>query len=197
MKRACIMLAGLACIMASTLQPALAADVMQGTVALGGGFNASATFLDTDDGYPGDMGEERILAGSLRLGYLFADNFEFGFRLMAEARKGEDQTGSYESTDFVFGPMVRVHLPLSNEINALLGTGMGYGFFDRDYEAAGAKDVDADGWMIMVEGGFEYFFSDAVALEFVVELGQRELEQDNQDYDRTFIRPVLGLSVYF
>ncbi len=197
MKRACIMLAGLACIMVSTLQPALAADVMQGTVALGGGFNASATFLDTDDGYPGDMGEERILAGNLRLGYLFADNFEFGARLMAEGRKGEIQGDGYSSTDVVFGPMVRVHLPLSNDVNMLLGTGLGYGFYNVDYEAAGAEDVDADGWMIMVEGGFEYFFSDAVALEMIVELGQRELEQGNNDYDRTFIRPSLGLSVYF
>lgn len=196
MKRACSVLAGLACLIAASVQPALAADVLQGTVALGGGFGGSVSFLETDDGYPAGQ-EERVVNGNMRLGYLFADNFEFGARFTFEQRSYEetDTNEGFDTTDFVFGPMVRVHLPLSNEVNVLLGTGMGYGFYTVDRDEG--EDVDADGWMLMVEGGLEYFFNDAVAAELGVELGLRELEEDNKDYDRSFIRPFLGLSVYF
>jgi hypothetical protein len=175
---------------------AVASDLRPGNLKLSGSTHLefSSNETDLEDGDEGDV--TQIAAGTS--GYWFlTPNVGVGASLDYVRQSEDDALGDVTVTQYIVGPAVAFHLPVS-ERAALFGeAGIGLARMSVDFGGdLGSEDFDGDGWGIFGRGGVAFFVARAVSLDAALFFERTEWDPDGRDVTFNTLGLNLGISVY-
>ncbi len=156
-----------------------AADIEQGTFSIGG--TSNLLFRQDESSIYEKMKE---VSFNVEAGYFFFKNWEFGIDSEIRFIKYED---SDDSQLYSLSPFISRYFSLNRTSNLYLRFGAKYGYAEYDYDF-----FNSDTYLTGIFGklGYEYFLTDAIALDFGILAGRywynekwEAPQTENTDYD--------------
>lgn len=212
-----IQLTLLSCFFAAAVfaQPTSRGSFMIGT---GGGYATTHSTIDvrSDAGnFSGDIGTSRQFSASPGIGYFFVRNMSLGIGMNYIASQNEARTDYLDpnatiqkstNSDLLFGPFLRIFLPVSEDQAFFLGSLFGFGSsIDEFNNGTDVQHIDNRLLTWSVGPGFTIFAHNGIALETMFTYNYA---RSNSDIDllgtRRTTRTVteafnlsIGMQVYF
>ena len=179
--------------LALAVLPALAAarELPPGTFEVGAGTNLSFGSAKTEVNGTELMDTSSTAFSGDGLFYL-ARNVGLGLGLSYDHTKVETPTGSTsESTQWMFGPELKVNVPLAPATSLLLVGALGRTKLDED-------GAEADGWAWEVGAGLRLFPAEFVSLDVLLDYSHAGVTDDaGNDYTAAGWNVGVGFSLYF